>query len=114
VTHIKNVNPSTMALIVVLMVHMRMTVGATFRLKRGLHLDHLRAQTNDHRAQHMIRQEPHAGFANLQRNMSIANVISNSGQLLRISSAHFKKRFELGLDCNDPTIVELKSGPVAQ
>ena len=50
VPRIKNVNPSTMPLIIVLMVNMRMTVCTTLGLERGLHLDNLPAQPNDHRA----------------------------------------------------------------
>jgi hypothetical protein len=47
-----------MPLIIVLMVHMRMTIRTTLGLKRGLHLDNLPAQPNDHRAEHMVRQKP--------------------------------------------------------
>jgi hypothetical protein len=92
VPSIKNVNPSTMALIIVLMMHMRMAIGASLGFERSLHLNHLAAQTDDHRAKHMVGQQPQTGLANLQRNMSITNVISNSGQFLRISGAHFKER----------------------
>jgi hypothetical protein len=96
-----------MPLIIVLMVHMRMTIRTTLGLERGLHLDNLPAQPNDHRAEHMVRQKPQACFANLQRNMSITDVIRNSGELLGVRGAHFKKRFKLSLDRDDPTIVEL-------
>jgi len=114
VPRIKNVNPSTMALIIVLMVHMRMTICTTLGLKRGLHLDNLPAQPNDHRAEHMVRQKPQASFANLQQNMSITDVIGNPSQLMGVRGAHFEKRFKLSLDRDDPTIVELQSGPVTQ
>jgi hypothetical protein len=114
VPRIKNVNPSTMTLIVMLMVDMRMTVGATLGFERRLYLNDLTAQPNDHRPQHMVRQQPQALFTNLQRNMSITDVIRNPGQLLCICSAHFKKCFELSLHRDDSTIVELKSGSVAQ
>jgi hypothetical protein len=96
-----------MPLIIVLMVHMRVTIRTTLGLERGLHLDNLPAQPNDHRAEHMVRQKPQACFANLQRNMSIAHVISNPSQFLGVRGAHFKKRFKLSLDRDDPTIVEL-------
>jgi hypothetical protein len=39
--------------------------------------------------------------------MSIAHVIRNPGELLGVRGAHFEKRFELRLDRDDPTIVEL-------
>ena len=104
---IKNVNPSTVPLIVMLMVDMRMTVGATLWFERRLHLGHLSAQPNDHCTKHMVGQQPQARLTNLQRNMSITDVISNPGQLLCISSTHFKKCFELGLHRDDPTVVEL-------
>ena len=58
VPRIKNVNPSTMTLIVMLMVDMRMTVGATLGFERRLYLNDLTAQPNDHRAEHMVRQKP--------------------------------------------------------
>jgi hypothetical protein len=96
-----------MTLIVMLMVDMRMTVGATLGFERRLYLNDLTAQPNDHRAEHMVRQKPQACFANLQRNMSITDVIRNSGELLGVRGAHFKKRFKLSLDRDDPTIVEL-------
>jgi len=103
-----------MALIIMLMMHMRMTIRTTLGLECGLHLDNLPAQPNDHRAEHMVRQKPQASFANLQRNMSIAHVISNPSQFLGVCGAHFEKRFKLSLDRDDPTIVELQSGPVTQ
>jgi hypothetical protein len=114
VPSIKNVNPSAMALVIVLMMNMRMAIRATLGFERGLYLNHLGAQSNDHRAQHMVGQQPQAGLANLQRNMSITDVIGNPGKLLGISGPHFKERLKLGLNRDDPTIVELKSGSVAQ
>ena len=39
--------------------------------------------------------------------MSIAHVIRNSGELLGIHGAHFKKCFKLSLHRDDPAIVEL-------
>ena len=46
--------------------------------------------------------------------MSITDVIGNPGKLLGITGPHFKERLKLGLNRDDPTIVELKSGSVAQ
>ena len=97
-------NLPAMALIIVRMMHMAVTVRATFRLKATLHFGHRAAEAFDHGSQHMIRQHQQVFTFDLQWHMSIADVICDTRQLRRAFRANFVQRLVRCDHFNDTTI----------
>ena len=103
-----------MALIIVLMVDVRMTISPTLGLEGRLHLLNLPTQSQHHRSQHMVGQQPQTVFSDLQRHMPISDMVGDSRQFLSVLSTHFEQGLELCLDRDHTAIIELESGAMTQ
>ena len=111
---VKHVNPTAMAPVIVLVMHMRVSVGTALGFKFCLHFTDLPPQTNDHGAQHMIGQQTQTICANLQWHVAITDVIGDASEFARPTSAHFEQGFSGRFDRKNPAIIELQSRSMAQ
>jgi len=101
---IEHMDAPAMPLIIMLMVHMAVAIGARLWLKAFTDPMHMAAEPFDHRLQHMVGQQPQPAGPDLNRHMSIADVIRDPGQLQRIVGMHFEQVFGGRLDCDHTAI----------
>lgn len=94
------------ALIIVLVMHMAVAVGARLGLEPLLHRMHMPAEALDHRLQHMVGQQSHEAVADLDRDMPIADVIRDAGQLDRIMGMNLEQSLGGGLDRHDTSVCQ--------
>jgi hypothetical protein len=93
-------------LIIVLMMHMAVAVGARLGLKADADFMHMTAKPLDHRLQHMVGQQSHEAVADLDRDMPIADVIRDAGQLDRIMGMNLEQSLGGGLDRHDTSVCQ--------
>lgn len=101
---IKDMNPPTMALIIMLMMHMAVPVSAGLRLEPLADPMHMTAETFDHGLQHMVGQQAQKTMAYLQGYVPIADVVRNPRQSRRIVRMDFQQFFSRSLHGHDPTV----------
>ena len=65
-------------------------IGAAFGIERRLDLDDARAETPDHRLDHVIAPDAQALGHDLGRQMAIAEMPGDADQMLRIVAADFQ------------------------
>ena len=108
------VNLAAVACVIMGMMHMTVPVRAAFRLKAAAHFGNSTAQPFDHRTKHMVRQHQQMIVCNLQRYVTIANVIRDARELRDITRAHFMQRFVRRNDFDDTTILQCQFVAVAK
>jgi hypothetical protein len=89
---------------------MRMTtVGAGLGLERSVFDTHVEAETSHHVIEHMIVLIANESGANLQRDVSIAEVITDSRELPGICGANSRYAFRRCHHFDDPSILAEQS-----
>jgi hypothetical protein len=111
---VEHMNATPMALIVVGMVHMTVAVSARFRLESFVDLRHRAAESLDHGPQDMIGQQSQPPATHLERDMPVADMVGNAGELGGTARPHFHQGLGRRLDRQDATVFKQQSIPVAQ
>ena len=103
-----------MALIIVLMMHMAVAVGARLGLKTNADFMHMATKPLDHRLQYMVGQQAHEAVADLDRNMPVADVIRDAGEFDRIVGMNLEQALGGSLDRHDAPVCQQQPVAVAQ
>ena len=103
-TRIKDVDTSTVTLVIMLVMDMAVAIRPGLRLKALTHTMHMPSEAFDHRLQHMVGQQTQESIAHLQRDMPIADVICDARQCGRIVCMHFQQIFRRRLDRDHSTV----------
>jgi len=114
VTGIKDMDPPTVALIIMGMVNMAVPVSTRLGLKTLIHFTDRTAEPLDHGLQHMVGQQSQPARAHLHRYMPIADVIGNTGQLRGIAGPNFHQGLGSSLDRNHAAVFEQQTIAMAQ
>jgi hypothetical protein len=81
-------------------------VGATLGIERRFDLDHPRAQSLDHRLNHVVTADSQGACSDLRRQMAIAEMPGDADQMLRVVTSDFQKRLGRGHDFDQAAILE--------
>jgi hypothetical protein len=111
---VEHMDSAPMALIIVGMVHMTVAVGARFGLEAFVHLLDRAAESLDHGPQDMIGQQSQPPATHLERDMPVADMVGNAGELGGTARPHFHQGLGRRLDRQDATVFKQQSIPVAQ
>jgi hypothetical protein len=89
-------------------------IGSTFGVERGLHRAHLPAKALDHFSNNMIGADAQAILHHLDRQVAIAKVPGQPGEMLHIFRADFQQRLGCTNHLDDTAIGEFYGIPRAQ
>jgi hypothetical protein len=89
-------------------------IGATLGVERRFDLDESRAQPSKHCFNHMIAADAQSSCRDLGRQMPIAEVPSETDQMLRIVPPDFKERLGRGHHLDQPAVFEHQRITAAQ
>ena len=92
-------------MIVTLRRHM-LRIGAAFGIERRLDLADVGAQPTQHVLDHMVPADPQLRAENLRRQMAVAEVPGDAGELLEVAGLHFGERLRRGQDLHQPAVLQ--------
>ncbi len=99
---------------VVVMVVARRSVSAALGIKRRGDFQHLGAELADHVSHYMIAADAQRMRQELRRQMPVAEMPSNAGEMPCIGAADLQKRLGRGNHFNKPAVLEYQRIAVAQ
>ena len=81
-------------------------IGAAFRIERRLDLDDARAETLDHRLDHVVTADAQALGHDLGRQMPVPEMPGEPHQMVWIAGADLQQRLRRGNDLDQPAVLQ--------